>query len=273
MKITPNFRIMRGAPAPLSLGFPKNSLLLILLIFGLGLNAEQMPLPSEPLFQANVYLQDNGKLIFSQTNEVAAYADSTVLTHKYFTPQGELAALDEAVLQGADFKRAFTKFYQVGEAGEVKRQGSKMLMRFQQDDERKQKLLDFPEELIVGPLFNNFVQRNWQTLVDGTNLHFKLPAPEVMQIATFTLRQVGSDYANDNQVAFKLSPTNLILKLFISASYFVYDRESRRLEAIHGNSILKTEIDGSFTRTTNVDIYFRYLKPGGNDEAKTSYRD
>jgi hypothetical protein len=264
---------MLVAPVRLSLGFPKSNILKRSLILLLCLFLVPKIAALEPLFEANVFLQDTGKLIFSQSNEIISYPDSTVLAHKYFTPEGELAALDEVVLVDQQFKRAFTKFYQVEEAGEVIRKGDKMLMRFQKDNESKQKLLDFPDELIVGPLFNSFVQKNWRTLLDGTNLHFKLPAPEVMQVATFTFRKVNSDYASQRQVAFKLSPTNLILKLFISASYFVYDLDTRRLAKIHGNSILKTEINGSFTTTTNVDIYYRYPPQGDPNETKTSYRD
>jgi len=140
----------------------------------------------------------------------------------------------------------------------VIRKNDKMLMRFQKNNETNSKLFDFPDDLVVGPLFNHFVQENWQTLLNGSNLHMKLPAPGVMRIAMFTFRKVNSDYAGERQVAFKLSPTNLILKIFISASYFVYNLDSRRLEKIHGNSILKTEINGSFTNTTNVDIYYNY---------------
>jgi hypothetical protein len=242
---------MQSEPVSFYHGFLKNSLLFFFLFFVFISHAEE-------LFIGQVYRQNTDELIFLQTNEFFEYADSTVLIHKYLHPDSSLAALDKVTLQNNTLKRTYTHFFDVEEIGEIKVEGTSVIMNFWKENDRKSKVFDFPEALVVGPLFNKHIIDNWDTLLREEKLYLKLPAPEVMQIATFTFKPVESNYGKKNQIVFKLSPASIILKLFIAPSYFVYDLETKLLQSIHGNTILKTKENGKFTKTTDVDIYYRY---------------
>lgn len=244
---------MRSEQVSFYPGFLKNSLLFFFLLLAFILKAEEQ-------FLGKVYQQNTDELIFFQTNEFFEYPDSTVLIHKYLHPDSSLAALDKVILQNDKLKSTYTQFFDVEEIGEIKVDDNSIIMNFWKEDNMKSKVFDLPEDLIVGPLFNKHVTENWNSLLRGEKLYLKLPAPEVMQIATFTFKPVESGYANTDQVVFKLSPASIILKLFIAPSYFVYDLETKLLRSIHGNTILKTKKKGKFTKTTDVDIYYQYYK-------------
>ncbi len=234
-------------------GFRKSSLLFLGLFFAFLLHAEEH-------FWGEVYLQETNELVFFQTNEHYEYPDSTVLIHKYLHPDSTLAALDRVVLQNDKLKSSFTKFFDVKELGKIEVEDKVMKMSYIENSEKKSKDFDLPENLVVGPLFDDHVQKNWRKLLRGEKVYIKLPAPNVMQIATFTFKLVDSDYGNDSQAVFKLSPASIILKLFIAPSYFVYDLKTKLLQSIHGNTILKTKKNGEYTKTSDVDIFYRYFR-------------
>ena len=251
MRIIPSFKITKGAQVFSFLGFPKNKLVVIWFFIGSILSAE-------PIFEAEVYLQGTDSLIFYKINEIQTFPDSTILIHKYLNVDQSLAAIDFVKLENNEISHAFTKFFQVDGKGEIIRKGNRLLMKFSNSKEVKEKDIDYPDDLLVGPLFNRYVHQHWQTLLSGKSMDFQLPAPEILQTATFTLKKVDSEYAKSNHVAFQLSPKNILLKLFVDESYFIYDLQTMLLMSIHGNTILKTKIDGKYTKTTNVDIYYRY---------------
>ncbi|MBN2828887.1 MAG: hypothetical protein JXR56_01045 [Candidatus Cloacimonetes bacterium] len=207
--------------------------------------------------KADIYRQNTNELIFTYQDEVTAYSDSTVIRHLYYTPEGELAAIDEAVIQDKTLIRGKTRLLQVDETGESFLNKDNILLRFNRKGDVKQKDFSIDKEILVGPLFDTFVQRNWKALIDGTDLRFLLPAPDVMMIGNFSLKKVESDYTTAEKVVFRLSPVSIFLKIFISPSYFVYDLRTRELTEIHGTTILPTLNKGKWSKTTDADIFFR----------------
>lgn len=216
---------------------------------------------AEELFQAEVYRQDSNRqeFLFYHYNEIIVEENRTILRHYYTLADSTIATLDEVVLENGEFKTSRAQFFEVDEVGSVLRNGDRMILRFEKDGEVREKEKEYPEDLLVGPLFNDHIVENWQTLLDGDKIYFKLPAPDIQQVATFTFRKVeNSDYNKAGQIVFKLDVASIFLKLFVKPSYFVYELDTKRLMSIHGMTILRTQENGKWQQSTNVDIYYSY---------------
>ena len=216
---------------------------------------------AEELFQAEVYRQDSNRqeFLFYHYNEIIVEENRTILRHYYTLADSTIATLDEVVLENGEFKTSRAQFFEVDEVGSVLRNGDRMILHFEKDGEVREKEKEYPEDLLVGPLFNDHIVENWQTLLDGDKIYFKLPAPDIQQVATFTFRKVeNSDYNIAGQIVFKLDVASIFLKLFVKPSYFVYELDTKRLMSIHGMTILRTQENGKWQQSTNVDIYYSY---------------
>ncbi len=229
-------------------------ILIILLLFVSILQAEDM-------FQAEVYKQgsNKGEFLFYHYNEISQEDSLTYLTHYYVLADSTVATKDEVVLVNGEFLSSRAEFFEVNEVGSVLRNGDRMILRFEKDGEVREKEKDYPEDLLVGPLFNDFITQQWQKLLEGEKIYFKLPAPDIQQVATFTFRKdSNSDYQKPGQIVFKMNVASIFLKLLVKPSYFVYDLETKRLMSIHGMTILRTREKGEWQQSTDVDIYYSY---------------
>ncbi|MFC1898258.1 hypothetical protein ACFLYJ_01675 [Candidatus Cloacimonadota bacterium] len=198
-------------------------------------------------------------LLFFHYNEYSVDNEFENLKHYYILPDSSIATIDEVVLENGQFKSSKSQFLEVNEIGSVIRNDDKMIMRFEKDGKIKEKELDYPPDLLVGPMFNDHIVKNWKTLIKSKKIYFKLPAPNIQKVATFTFEEVtDSDYGKAGQIVFKLDAASFFLKLVVRPSYFVYDTSTQRLMEIHGTTILRTKQNGKWQNSTDVDMYYEY---------------
>jgi hypothetical protein len=218
-------------------------------------------LSAEPAFEAKVYRQGTAReeLLFYHHNQRVVEGEMEIRRHFYLLPDSTVANIDEVVLESGEFSRSKAQFLQVDQIGEVIRRGERMILRYSEDSNTKEREMDYPPDLLVGPLFNEHIIKHWSKLIEGEKLYFKLPAADVQRVATFTFRRVEkSDYEEPGNIVFRLDVASIFLKLFVKSSYFVYDETDKLLQSIHGASILPTRQDGKWQKTTDVDIYYSY---------------
>lgn len=215
---------------------------------------------ADPVFQAKVYRQGSNKteFLFHHFNEVIEKDSLTILRHHYVLPDSTPAVLDEMTLKNGEFYATQSQLYEKGTAAYLLRNGKKLNITFESKDETKEKETDFPESLIAGPVFDRYVQDNWETLISEESVNFHLPAPEFLRTAKFKMSQVeNSDYNREGVLVFKMEAASFFLRFFVDASYFVYDKETKLLREIHGLTILPTKQDGKF-ENTYVNMYYTY---------------
>ena len=218
---------------------------------------------TEDIFTAKVYRMGSNKkeFLFDHYNTIEKQDSLTILTHYYAKADGFVATKDQVILENGIFKQSKSEFFEVNEAGSVMRNRDKMILRFEENGKIKEKEKDFPENLLVGPLFNDHIIQNWNQLIKGEKIYFKLPAPNILQVATFTFEKVqNSGFEKDDHVVYKLDIANFFLRFLVNESYFVYEISSKRLMEIHGTTILRTQQNGKWKNTTDVDIYYDYEK-------------
>lgn len=230
-------------------------LIIILILINVAL------LWSEEIFSAKVYLLDSNKqeLLFDHYNTVQQEGDRTILTHFYSRPDSSIATIDEVILEKGEFISSKSQFLEVDEIGSVVRKSDKMTMRFEKDGKVIEKELNYPADLLVGPMFNDHIIEKWEALNSEEKIYFKLPAPNIQKVATFTFQEVkNSGYEKPDYIVFKLDAASIFLKLVVRPSFFVYEIATKRLMEIHGTTILRTKQNGKWQNSTDVNMYYEY---------------
>lgn len=225
----------------------------LLLLLGIGI------LVAEPLFEAKVYRQDSDEFLFHHYNARIETDSLLTLKHFYLMPDSTLSAEDVVVLQEGEIISTYTRFPLSGEAGTLTRIDDKLLMQFESSDKQKERLLDFPKEMLLGPIFVDFITDNWKKLIVGEKIKITLPAPNVLKVAHFDLQLVDNNYSKNGYAVIRMSVSSIFLKLFIGSSYFVFDTSTQRLREIHGATILKTKKGNKWSNTTDASIFYYYL--------------
>ncbi|MCF7793911.1 MAG: hypothetical protein K9N39_07930 [Candidatus Cloacimonetes bacterium] len=198
-------------------------------------------------------------LLFFHYNEHIRNKDQTILRHYYVRPDSTVATIDEVMLEKGEFKQSKADFLEVDETGMVIRDGDRMTLSFRKADKNKERELDYPADLLVGPLFNIHIKKNWDKLIEGEKIYFKLPAPDIQQVATFTFQEVkNSEYNKEGHIVFELDAASFFLQLLVKPSFFVYQISSQKLMEIHGTTILRTKQNGKWQNTTDVNMYYEY---------------
>ncbi len=233
----------------------QKSLALLLLIFFSFLSAEES-------FQAKIYRKDSNKqdLLFTHYNERYEQADTLELKHYYVKPDGDISAIDKAILINGNFVRGESSFFDVNEKGEVFLTEDTLKMQFTKDETYKEKVIDFQGNLLLGPLFNDYITENWSQIMNNEKVFFHLPAPNLLKVARFYVRRDDTNpYTGENRTVVRMTVNSLFLKLFINSTYFVYQTNNKRLLEIHGTTILRTKDEnGKWEDTTEVEIYYEY---------------
>ncbi|MBN1326689.1 MAG: hypothetical protein JW996_01935 [Candidatus Cloacimonetes bacterium] len=218
-------------------------------------------LAAEDLFKASVYLKDSDppQLLFLHHNEILEFDEGMKLRHYYLHPDSTVSVLDEVILQQNEFLRSRSEFYDVLETGEIVRYGDLMKMRFTDNGRNKEAVFPWNPDILLGPLFNDFILKNWEKLTSGQKVDFFLPAPDILKIASFNIQEdLNNKYVKNGMIVFKMNVSSIFLKLLVRPSYFVYDLSSSRLQSIHGTTILRSKVNNKWQRTTDVDIYYQY---------------
>ena len=219
-------------------------------------------LMAEETFQARIYRKgsNRGELLFTHYNERSTKADSLILKHFYVKPDGEVSAIDKAILINGKFVKGESTFFDVNEKGEVFLSSDKLKMQFSKGDVYKEKEIEFEGNLLLGPLFNDYITSNWQQILTEEKVYFYLPAPEFLRVARFyVIKDESNPYTGEGRTVVRMTVNSFFLKFFIDSTYFVYDTKSLRLLEIHGTTILRTKNEnGDWEDTTEVEIYYEY---------------
>jgi hypothetical protein len=218
-------------------------------------------LSAEELFTARVYHRETGEFLYWQYNQVTSTDSTVTQTHNYLHADSTLAVVDEVVLKNGIPWKFYSKFYDIGEESLIILEDDFLQINYWENGEQKSKAFEFEDRLLSGPLFNDFVQEKWNSLLQGEVEKFRLPAADMLTTGGFYLKQVdGSEYKKKGTVVFKMGISSIFLRLWIKPSYFVYDLENKQLLEIHGLTILPNKVDDDWSRTTNADIFYEYKK-------------
>lgn len=236
------------------MGLKNFQILLLALLIPLLLNASES-------FTAEVYKQDTDPplLLYYQYNEHEIQGETEVLSHYYLLPDSSEAVTEKAVLKDGKLWKYNANFYVTDELSEILLDDQQLSITYTDRGKTKSKTFSFDDNLLVGPLFVEFLVSKWNELISGETVKFRLPATDLLTTAGFFLKKVeNSKYEKPGTIVIKMGVSSIFLKLLIKSSYFVMDVETKRVKEIHGLSILPHLDNGEWKKTTKVNIFYDY---------------
>ncbi len=118
--------------------------------------------------------------------------DQEILTHYYLLPDSTEAVVEEAVLYDGKLKEYTSNFYILNEQSKLSIDGDKLDITYTKDGKTKSKTVKLEETLLVGPLFIDYLVENWNKLLDGKTVKFRLPVADMLTTAGFYLKKDDS---------------------------------------------------------------------------------
>lgn len=212
-------------------------------------------------FSAEVYKQDTDPplLLYYQYNDYEIQGETEVLSHYYLLPDSSEAVTEKAFLRDGKLWKYNSNFYVTDEFSEIIVSDDEISISYTNNGKTKSKTFPFNDKLLVGPLFVEYLVSKWDELITGETVKFRLPASDLLTTAGFYLKKIeNSPYEKPGTVVIKMGVSSIFLKLLIKSSYFVMDIDTKKVQEIHGLSILPHQDNGEWKKTTNVNIYYKY---------------
>jgi len=216
-------------------------------------------LNAEELFEGDVYLQGTNKgiLLFKQRNIREQKGDELVLRHIYTTPAGDLSALEEVVYIKGKLAAYKVEMPDSKCGCTLERRDDIIVFGFTRGEGGKKESA-YSEDIVMGPTLRDFIVNNWNALMNGKAVYFKLPAMNLQRVAEFQLlADPGSTYARNGVVVLRMKIANYFLRILVDPVDLVMDINTKRMIEIHGKSLLTRRVNGRLENPV-VDIYYRY---------------
>jgi hypothetical protein len=150
-----------------------------------------------------------------------------------YTHDGQKVQLVETAVSDANYRvREFTENqFQLGEVGKVTVTGNKV--QFYSVKGEKEKRADETVSLpvVVGPTFYGFIYQNWDALMAGKTVPFRLAVLSRMETVGFEFTKVDSA---PNQIRIRMKPTAFAISLLVNPIHFTFSSADKSVISLEG---------------------------------------
>jgi hypothetical protein len=202
-------------------------------------------------------------LLYTQKDFIDVAGNQTVLTHVYYREDGSQAAYERVFLENGVIVNYQTEIFDLDMYGEKTRNGSSMTISQQQGGKSKEKIREWDENLVAGPMLPSLIGENRGIPAEGKKVEFLLPFFDIQTLIPFKLvSKNGLDDGGRLTVQMKLK--NGLLGMLIKPIDFVVDMDTGLVLEIHGPTILPVPGSSSKNNLVKANIYYSYENIGGN---------
>jgi hypothetical protein len=163
----------------------------------------------------------------------------------YWTPDGQVAAEDEVIWDGATFAVYRYMRPPVGETASVERRGDVLVYRQVLRGTARESQETFDDRVAVGPTVIPWVQRQWERFGKGREVTVRYAVPDQLRSFEFRLARVeGHPAAEPGTAVIKMWPSSPWLRLFVSPVYLVFREDGREFRGMVGRLLPLHVLDG-----------------------------
>ncbi|MEM7358038.1 MAG: hypothetical protein AAF431_02955 [Pseudomonadota bacterium] len=192
--------------------------------------------------------------LYTEHHSFAEENGETVMTTRYTTPDNRLLAERKVAYEGDRVNRYELIQEFIDHQESVAREQQSLTIRENRQGVAKQKTIDVDDEkeVIIDAGFNNFIERNWDQLLDGKTLKAHFASPARMSVVKLQISRAPKKEQQDNTVVFEMTAANPIIRLLIKPVEIGFYTSSKQLAFYKGVSNLRDESREYF----NVKISF-----------------
>jgi len=115
---------------------------------------------------------------------------------------------------------------------------------------------DFEHPVVVGPTLFGYIQKNWQSLNQGTEHVIAFGLIERLETFKFIIKKVSS---NSDKTSFVLTPENMFYKLFVDDLDISFETNTKEVSRYYGPVPQYHKVDGELEKFMATSIY-EYLR-------------
>lgn len=217
------------------------------------------PLFADDIFHAKIYsAQDPEQLIYTHKNTILHNADSTIIDHFYFTPEGEEYARDRVILVKNEPVYNSLSFHQIGEYSTFFKNGDKAILTHEKEGKKKEANKKIPSPLVLSPTQQMAIHENLDNFLKGEAVNFHLFAPEILGFIKMKIFSIkNSEYEREDSMVLQVKANNAFINMFLGNIYYVVNKYDGRIMEAHGFSTLRLKVNGEW-ESPDMDIYYTY---------------
>lgn len=159
------------------------------------------------------------------------------LGSRFFTPEGQLAAEDELVLENGAFQSYSYVRPNIGEQARVERRGEQLVFTQTWRGETRRSEEEFSEEFLAGPLVVPYIQERWAALVQGQELRIRYGVPDQLRSFGFGLRMAPGHPETASGWAVVMRAESFVVRLFVDPIYFFFSPDGQIFYGMKGRTL------------------------------------
>lgn len=204
-------------------------------------------LTAKPVFIQTTQLDRESAQSFSSKAKIVDGQGRVLMTESVVVKNEALVSQTVEQLQSQESwdlevqgKRAFYRSFKLGA-------GEKVL--------KTQQSVSVGENFLNGPMMEMFIEKNWQSILDGKTLKADFSVLELEKAVSFSFSKLGEGERSGKKVVrVKMAPTNFLISMFVAPFTLEFDKEQKRLVYFKGRTPLKDE--KSLDRPFDAEILY-----------------
>lgn len=184
--------------------------------------------------------------------------DIVVFISSYIDTDKNEVMTEEAQFQKFDLQKYIIKQHQLNEVYELSIVGDKMHFYKTKAGEMEEKTKILPPNLIVGPSFVPFLQKNWTDLQDKKIIEAELAVLDYMSTFSFEFEKLRDEkHEGQDVVIVRMKPANTLVSSVVRPVYFIMKNDGSQILEIKGRMLPKRKI-GSRWEDFEGEAVFSY---------------
>lgn len=198
-------------------------------------------------------------LLFKVDAQLISHSpDEKIFLSSYFDKDHHLALKEEARFKNFQIETYSIHQEQLREFYKLDVKNGRLHFLTISNGKTRESVEDLPENLVIGPSFVPFFQKNWEKLLSGEVIRSRLAVLDRRETIGFNFSKHAEEIWNGRQVVtLKMKPASFVISLLVNPVYFTLDRESVQLLRIVGRMIPKLKVGASW-KDLDAEAIFVY---------------
>ena len=195
------------------------------------------------------------KILYTIEREEKKTDSNEILIIKHLNQEGVLAVEEIATFEKNQLQKYELSYPLSQEFGKVTIADGKAHFSYTKDGKTKEDTEKWSDNFIVGLSLKNYIQSNWDSLINGNTLKVRFGVPDRIESVGFSLFRVKENEKDNHSIVVKMKPTSFLIAALVDPIYFNFDIKTKELNSFIGRAKPKQLINGKWKDLDAETVY------------------